>query len=120
MGRSVSMDGIVVVSGGGTGIGKAVARTFIRDGRRVVIVGRREGVLRAAAEELGGGVVPLAADLGEVDQVERVVAAIRALPEAAVDVLVNSAGGIASTGGGGGDGLAGVARDWEADFRANT
>src|SRR5438552_822355 len=117
MGRSVSMDGIAVVSGGGTGIGKAVARTFIRDGRRVVIVGRREGVLRAAAEELGGGVVPLAADLAEVDQVERVVAAIRALPEAAVDVLVNSAGGIASTGGG--DGLAGVARDWEADFRAN-
>jgi NAD(P)-dependent dehydrogenase (short-subunit alcohol dehydrogenase family) len=39
------MDGIVVVSGGGTGIGKAVVGTFARAGRRVVIIGRREGVL---------------------------------------------------------------------------
>jgi 3-oxoacyl-[acyl-carrier protein] reductase len=112
------MDGIVVVSGGGTGIGKAVAQTFARAGRRVVIVGRREGVLRAAAEEIGGDVVPLAADLAEVDQVEWVAAAIRGMADAAVDVLVNNAGGIASTGDR--DGLAGVARDWEAQFRANT
>ena len=111
------MDGIVVVSGGGTGIGKAVARAFARDGRRVVIVGRRDDVLRTASEELGAGVVPLVADLAEVDQVERVAAAIRAMPDGAVDVLVNNAGGLASTGDG--DDLAGVARDWEAEFRAN-
>ena len=111
------MNGIVVVSGGGTGIGKAVAQVFARDGRRVVIVGRREGVLEAAAEELGAGVVPLVADLAEVDQVERVAAAIREIPDTTVDVLVNNAGGLASTGDG--DGLAGVARDWEAEFRAN-
>ena len=117
MGRTLAMDGIVVVSGGGTGIGKAVAQVFARDGRRVVIVGRRGDVLRAASEELGGGVVPLVADVAEVDDVERVAAAIRALPAASVDVLVNNAGGLASTGDG--DGLAGVARDWEAEFRAN-
>ena len=117
MGRTLAMDGIVVVSGGGTGIGKAVAGAFARGGRRVVIVGRRGGVLRAASEELGGGVVPLVADVAEVDDVERVAAAIRALPAASVDVLVNNAGGLASTGDG--DGLAGVARDWEAEFRAN-
>jgi NAD(P)-dependent dehydrogenase (short-subunit alcohol dehydrogenase family) len=107
----------VVVSGGGTGIGKAVAEAFARDGRRVVIVGRREDVLRAAAEEIGAGVVPLAADLADVAQVERAAAAIRAMPDAAVDVIVNNAGGVASSGDG--DGLAAVARDWEADFRAN-
>ncbi len=112
------MDGIVVVSGGGTGIGKAVAETFARDGPRVVIVGRREGVLRAAADEIGAGVVPLTADLSDVEQVERTAASIRAMPDAAVDVLVNNAGGVASTGDD--DRLAGVARDWEADFRANT
>jgi len=110
------MDGIAVVSGGGTGIGKAVAGTFARDGRRVVIVGRREGVLRAAADEIGAGVVPLVADLTDVGQVERAAAAIRAMPNATVDVLVNNAGGPAATTG---DGLAAVARGWEADFRAN-
>jgi 3-oxoacyl-[acyl-carrier protein] reductase len=57
--------------GGGTGIGKAFAEAFARDGRRVVIVGRREGVVHAAAEEIGAGVVPLAADLADVAQVER-------------------------------------------------
>jgi 3-oxoacyl-[acyl-carrier protein] reductase len=110
------MDGIAVVSGGGTGIGKAVAGTFARDGRRVVIVGRRERVLRAAADEIGAGVVPLVADLTDVGQVERTAAAIRAMPDATVDVLVNNAGGPAATTG---DGLAAVARGWEADFRAN-
>jgi 3-oxoacyl-[acyl-carrier protein] reductase len=111
------MEGIVVVSGGGTGIGKSVARTFAKEGRRVVILGRREEVLRAAADELGDGVLPVAADLTDVGQVERAAAAIRSMPDAAVDVLVNNAGGPAATGG---DGLAGIARDWEADFRANT
>jgi len=110
------MDGMVVVSGGGTGIGRAVAGAFARAGRRVVIVGRRDDVLQAAAAGIGAGVVPLAGDLSEVDQVERIAAAIGAMG-GPVDVLVNNAGGIASTGG---DGLAGVARDWEADFRANT
>jgi 3-oxoacyl-[acyl-carrier protein] reductase len=46
-----------------------------------------------------------------------VASAVAALPEPTVDVLVNNAGGIALSGG---DGLAAVARDWEADFRANT
>jgi len=110
------MDGMVVVSGGGTGIGRAVAGAFARAGRRVVIVGRRDDVLQAAAAGIGAGVVPLAGDLSDVDQVERIAAAIGAMG-GPVDVLVNNAGGIASTGG---DGLAGVARDWEADFRANT
>jgi 3-oxoacyl-[acyl-carrier protein] reductase len=110
------MDGMVVVSGGGTGIGRAVAGAFARAGRRVVIVGRRDDVLQAAAAGIGAGVVPRAGDLSDVDQVERIAAAIGAMG-GPVDVLVNNAGGIASTGG---DGLAGVARDWEADFRANT
>jgi 3-oxoacyl-[acyl-carrier protein] reductase len=43
------MDRVVIVSGGGTGIGRAVARRFAADGDRVLLVGRRDRVLRPAA-----------------------------------------------------------------------
>jgi 3-oxoacyl-[acyl-carrier protein] reductase len=112
---------LVVVSGGGTGIGRAVAEAFAQDGRTVVIVGRRAEVLEAAAAAIDAGcgaerAVPMAADLGDPAQVEALAAAVGRLPDPTVDVLVNNAGGIASTGE---EGLAGVARDWERDFRAN-
>ena len=42
----------VVVSGGGTGIGLATAHRFAADGDRVVLLGRREDVLRTAAKEV--------------------------------------------------------------------
>ena len=46
------MDRSVVVSGGGTGMGRAIARSFALDGDRVAILGRRAGVLAEAAHEL--------------------------------------------------------------------
>ena len=49
------MDGIVVVSGGGTGIGRAIGAAFADAGRRVVIIGRRSDVLRSAGAQIGGG-----------------------------------------------------------------
>ncbi|WP_156037546.1 SDR family NAD(P)-dependent oxidoreductase, partial [Glycomyces tenuis] len=54
-----------VISGGGTGIGYAVAERFVAAGDRVVITGRREDVLRASAEQLGDGAAYIAADLRE-------------------------------------------------------
>jgi 3-oxoacyl-[acyl-carrier protein] reductase len=114
--------GSVVVSGGGTGIGRAVAQAFARDGRRVVIVGRRERVLREAAQELNAEagealVDAVPADLADPRHAARVAEHVASMSDATVDVLVNNAGGIASDGG---EGLAAVAADWEADFRANT
>jgi 3-oxoacyl-[acyl-carrier protein] reductase len=44
-----------VVSGGGTGIGRAIAARLAADRADVVIVGRRAEVLAAAAEEINGG-----------------------------------------------------------------
>jgi NAD(P)-dependent dehydrogenase (short-subunit alcohol dehydrogenase family) len=113
---------LVVVSGGGTGIGRAVAEAFAADGRSVVIVGRRQAVVRETAAAINaqhgaGLVVAMAADLADHAQVEALADAIGRLPDPVVDVLVNNAGGIASTGAE--EGLEGVARDWEREFRAN-
>lgn len=40
----------VIISGGGTGIGRATALRFAEDGDRVVLVGRREDKLRTVAD----------------------------------------------------------------------
>jgi NAD(P)-dependent dehydrogenase (short-subunit alcohol dehydrogenase family) len=44
---------LALISGGATGIGRAMAHAFIQAGARVVLVGRRHGILEAAATELG-------------------------------------------------------------------
>src|SRR5919106_1508178 len=105
-----------VVSGGGTGIGRAIAARLAADGADVVIVGRRAEVLAAAAEEINGGVgaprvTTATADLTSPDEVQRLAAT---LPDT-VDVVVNNAGG--NFGNAGNGDLAGVAAAWEADFR---
>ena len=78
----------VVVTGGGTGIGKAIATAFAKDGNVVVITGRRPEPLAAAVAELGSSVRAVRFDAADPAQVER---ALGELPET-VDVLVNSAG----------------------------
>jgi 3-oxoacyl-[acyl-carrier protein] reductase len=109
-----------VVSGGGTGIGKAVARRLAADGCSVVVVGRRAGVLEDAAAEIraelaGAHVSARAADLTDPGQVGELAAALA--EDGPVDVLVNNAGGNFAAGGG--DDLAAVAAAWEADVRGN-
>ena len=46
---------VALVTGAGTGIGKAAALAMLADGYRVGMVGRREDMLRAAATESGAG-----------------------------------------------------------------
>lgn len=108
----------IVVSGGGTGIGKATAGRFAAEGADVLIVGRRGDVLHAAADELNATgparrVRWCAADLSSPDEVERVAAQLDT-----ADVVVNNAGGVASLSMQR-DGLAGIQRAWWADYEAN-
>ncbi|MET9930642.1 MULTISPECIES: SDR family oxidoreductase [unclassified Streptomyces] len=81
---------VVVVTGAGTGIGRATARAFAGRGATVVAVGRREGPLRETA---GGrpGIHPFAADVTAEGAPEEIVrAALDA--HGRLDVLVNNAG----------------------------
>jgi citronellol/citronellal dehydrogenase len=86
---------IAVVTGGGTGIGLAIARSFCDLGARVAICGRDSGKLEAARAELaasGGNVHAQVCDIREVEQVATFVRSVRhALGE--VTILVNNAGG---------------------------
>ena len=113
------MTRVVVISGGGTGIGLAVARRFVRDGDQVVLVGRRAEVLDRAAADLGGAATALPADLTDPAQVTALRDQV-ADRWGRLDVLVNNAGGNAElalpadlTG------LAGVAAAWDGNFRLN-
>lgn len=124
-------DRFVIVSGGGTGIGRAAARRFAADGDRVLLVGRREEVLRRAAEELAadeavrgrGEIRTLAADLAVPDGARRVRDETDRL-HGRLDVLVANAGGNVKyaperEGEDAPGGLAGVARQWRANFESN-
>lgn len=77
-----------LVTGGGGGIGRAVAARLAADGAHVVVLDRDEEGARAAAEEVGGE--PLVADLGDPAVLEGIDALVAGLPR--VDVLVNNAG----------------------------
>ncbi|MGW5107300.1 SDR family NAD(P)-dependent oxidoreductase [Nocardia sp. NPDC004123] len=85
-----------IVTGGGTGIGKAVARRLASDGVSVTIIGRRPTVLEATAKEINTGigadrVTTATADLTAPDQVKSLAGQIAA--DGLVDILVNNAGG---------------------------
>ena len=47
---------IALVTGGGTGIGKAIAKAILAEGAKVIIVGRKEEILKEAQAELGSDI----------------------------------------------------------------
>ena len=67
----------ILVTGGGTGLGKVMAEAFVMLGADVYICGRRGGVLQETADELtkahGGKVVPVACDIDERPDISRIV-----------------------------------------------
>ncbi len=87
--------GVGVVTGGGSGIGLAIARTLLELGSKVAICGRDEGKLelaRASLAKSGGVVFASRCDIREVDEVASFVRRVRSeLGE--ITLLVNNAGG---------------------------
>ncbi|GCB48652.1 hypothetical protein SNL152K_5979 [Streptomyces sp. NL15-2K] len=79
----------VLVTGAGTGIGRATARAFAAQGARVVAVGRREAPLAETAEG-HPGITPLPADITADDAPDRIVRTVLD-SHGRLDVLVNNA-----------------------------
>ena len=104
---------VALVTGGGTGLGKATALELARCGARVVIAGRRAEVLEEAVAEIGASADWIAGDIREREEAERIVATT--LERAGrLDVLVNNAGGQYFTPA---EGIA--AKGWRAVWRLN-
>jgi NAD(P)-dependent dehydrogenase (short-subunit alcohol dehydrogenase family) len=84
---------IALITGGGSGIGFAVARVFLDEGARVAISGRDADKLRRAAEALKGGdrLLFQAADVTDPEQVQQLVHTVRHRL-GPLDILVNNAG----------------------------
>ncbi|MFI6787486.1 SDR family NAD(P)-dependent oxidoreductase [Nonomuraea sp. NPDC050383] len=87
-------DKVALVTGGGSGIGRATALAFAREGARVVVAGRSREPLEQTvklAEEAGGRAAAITADVTRAADVQRLVAGAVAT-YGSLDVAVNNAG----------------------------
>ena len=83
---------IAWVTGGGTGIGRALAKQLVREGAKVVISGRRQEVLAAAAHDIG--TPHILAIAGDASKAADVTALVEKAQRrwGAIDLLINNAG----------------------------
>src|SRR4051794_21678882 len=87
-----------LVTGGGRGIGRGIARAFVRSGASVMVSGRSEDVLRSTCIELaemGGRCTYSVADVTSAADVSRLAEAVLEFGGGRVDCWVNNAGGAA-------------------------
>jgi NAD(P)-dependent dehydrogenase (short-subunit alcohol dehydrogenase family) len=85
---------VALVTGGGTGIGKAAAKALLQAGYQVVITGRNLDKLQAALKDIGGtdtNTLAVASDVGDPDSVKQLFARLKA-KFSRIDVLFNNAG----------------------------
>lgn len=92
-----ALDGkVIIVTGGGTGLGKAMSKYFLELGANVIITSRKLDVLKETAKELNNllnkEIFPVECDIRKYDQVENLLN--KSLEKfGKVDVLVNNAAG---------------------------
>jgi len=88
---------MALITGGGTGIGRACALAFAREGAQVALIGRRKPPLEAVAREIessGGKALAVSCDVASHASTEDAVAAT-AKQFGGLNVVVNNAGAIA-------------------------
>lgn len=81
-----------LITGGGTGLGLGMARCIIAAGGKVVIVGRREAELKAAAEGLGPAATFVSHDITQLEAASELVAAATQAAGTPPTILINNAG----------------------------
>jgi NAD(P)-dependent dehydrogenase (short-subunit alcohol dehydrogenase family) len=81
---------IIVITGAGIGLGRALARRFATDGERVVLLGRTFSKVQAAAAAIGERAMPVACDVASPASVKAAFAEI-AQRHPRLDVLINNA-----------------------------
>ena len=85
----------ILITGGGTGLGKSMASHLLELGAEVAICGRREEVLEATADELGkatgGKITAHSCDIRDADAVEAMMTAL--FDQQPLDGLINNAAG---------------------------
>ena len=88
-----NMNKVALVTGAGTGIGKAAALALLKDGWCVVLAGRRKELLDKAVADSGAGdrALALAADVGQPDSVKSLFSSTKAR-FGRLDLLFNNAG----------------------------
>ncbi len=84
-------DKVVLVTGGSSGLGLAIAREFVEQGARVVITGRRQEQLDEALAGLGDKAVAMTADVSNATDLAGLFSRIESL-HGRIDVLVANAG----------------------------
>jgi meso-butanediol dehydrogenase / (S,S)-butanediol dehydrogenase / diacetyl reductase len=82
---------IIVITGAGAGLGRALARRFAADGETVVLLGRTLAKVEKVAAEIGTSATAVVCDVGSPDSVRAAFTAIGARHQK-VDVLINNAG----------------------------
>lgn len=86
-------DRVAIVTGGGRGIGRAIAEAYAAEGARVFIVGRDPDRTRSTADAIGGPAGPVGwyvGDVGDETRVGEIVASVLAAT-GRIDVMVNNA-----------------------------
>ena len=84
-------DKVALVTGGGSGIGKAIAKALLAEGCKVIINGRNEEKLNQAKSELGANVESIVCDVTDEGQVENTFKEIIS-NYGSLDILINNAG----------------------------
>ena len=84
-------DKVALVTGGGSGIGKAIAKALLAEGCKVIINGRNEEKLEQAKTELGSNVETMVCDVTDEGQVENTFSSIISNYDR-YDILINNAG----------------------------
>ncbi len=100
-------DHSVLITGGGTGIGRACAARLVEDGAHVTICGRTESSLQDATARIGGGARYIVADVTEEESVAQAVA-FASQPTGGLSGCIANAGG--------GGGLAPTSKQDTAEF----